>query len=102
MKGRAEYIKGRYEKQKGKEEAATTVWAEPVQEQVDSISLEIYREKLYIEVSLTKPCIIVRVLFFSCKAHLQRLRGRGKHFVKLRKLADICPLCYSKVSVKSK
>ncbi|XP_050837511.1 MYCBP-associated protein isoform X2 [Serinus canaria] len=101
MKGRAETIKGRYEKQKVKEEAATTVGVEPVQEQVDSISLEIYREKLYIEVSY-KACIIVRVLLFSCKAHLQRLRGRGKHFVKLRKLAAICPLCYSKVSVKSK
>lgn len=52
-----------------KEEAATTVGAEPVQEQVDSISLETYREKLYIEVSLTKASIVVRVLFFSCKAH---------------------------------
>ncbi|XP_030915823.1 MYCBP-associated protein [Geospiza fortis] len=50
MKGGVESIKGRYEKQKVKEEAATTVAAEPVQEQVDSISLETYREKLYIEV----------------------------------------------------
>lgn len=69
VKGGVESIKGRYEKQKVKEEAATTVGAEPVQEEVDSISLETYREKLYIEVSLTKTCIVVRVLFFSCKAH---------------------------------
>ncbi|XP_041265279.1 MYCBP-associated protein isoform X3 [Onychostruthus taczanowskii] len=67
MKGGAESIKGRGEKQKVKEEAATTVGAEPVQE--DSILLARYREKLYIEVSLTKACIIVLVLFFSCKAH---------------------------------
>ncbi|XP_071308958.1 MYCBP-associated protein isoform X2 [Agelaius tricolor] len=50
VKGGVESIKGRFEKQKVKEEAATTVGAEPVQEQVDSISLETYREKLYIEV----------------------------------------------------
>lgn len=69
MKGGAESIKGRDEKQKVKEGAATADGAEPAQEQVDSISLEIYREKLYIEVSLTKACIIVLILFFSCKAH---------------------------------
>ncbi|XP_039571753.1 MYCBP-associated protein isoform X1 [Passer montanus] len=69
MKGGADSIKGRGEKQKVKEEAATPVEAEPVQEQVDSVLLEKYREKLYIEVSLTKACIFVLVLFFSCKAH---------------------------------
>ncbi|XP_064251834.1 MYCBP-associated protein [Passer domesticus] len=50
MKGGADSIKGRGEKQKVKEEAATPVEAEPVQEQVDSVLLEKYREKLYIEV----------------------------------------------------
>lgn len=62
VKGGAESVKGRDEKQKVKEEAATTDGAEPAQEQVDSISLEIYRERLYIEVSLTKACIVL-VLF---------------------------------------
>ncbi|XP_062362076.1 MYCBP-associated protein [Cinclus cinclus] len=61
-------VKGRDEKQKLKEGAATTDGAEPAQEQVDSISLKIYQEKLYIEVSLTKASIIILVLF-SCKAH---------------------------------
>nr|XP_041575881.1 MYCBP-associated protein isoform X2 [Taeniopygia guttata] len=50
MKGGAESMKGRDDKQKVKEEAATTDGAEPVQEQVDSILLEAYQEKLYIEV----------------------------------------------------
>lgn len=67
-KGGAESVKGRDEKQKVEEGAAPTDGAEPAQEQVDSISLEKYREKLYIEVSLTKVCVIVLVLF-SCKAH---------------------------------
>ncbi|XP_063032159.1 MYCBP-associated protein [Melospiza melodia melodia] len=56
MKG-AESVRGRHEKHKVKEvkevkeEAATpAVAAEPVQEQVDPVSLEAYREKLYIEV----------------------------------------------------
>ncbi|OWK57670.1 MYCBP-associated protein [Lonchura striata] len=49
MKGRAESMKGRDDK-KVKEETATTDGAEPVQEQVDSILLEAYQEKLYIEV----------------------------------------------------
>ncbi|XP_038012741.1 MYCBP-associated protein isoform X2 [Motacilla alba alba] len=50
VKGGAESIKGRYEKEKVKEETATTAGAESVQEQVDSVSLETYREKLYIEI----------------------------------------------------
>ncbi|NWW30245.1 MYBPP protein, partial [Panurus biarmicus] len=50
MKRGAESVKGRDEKQKVKEEGATTDGAEPAQEQVDSVSLETYREKLYIEV----------------------------------------------------
>ncbi|NXI17436.1 MYBPP protein, partial [Irena cyanogastra] len=50
VKGGAESIKGRDEKEEVKEEAATTDGAEPIQEQVDSVSLEIYREKLYTEV----------------------------------------------------
>ncbi|XP_053850418.1 MYCBP-associated protein isoform X2 [Vidua macroura] len=50
VKGGAESMKGRDDKQKVKEAAATTDGAEPVQEQVDFISLETYREKLYIEV----------------------------------------------------
>lgn len=66
-KGGAESVR-RDEKQKVEEGAAPTDGAEPAQEQVDSISLEKYREKLYIEVSLTKVCVIVLVLF-SCKAH---------------------------------
>uniref|UniRef100_A0A8C3P3T8 MYCBP associated protein n=1 Tax=Cyanoderma ruficeps TaxID=181631 RepID=A0A8C3P3T8_9PASS len=45
-----ESVKGRDEEQKVKEEAAATDGAEPAQEQVDSISLGRYREKLYIEV----------------------------------------------------
>ncbi|XP_016158310.1 PREDICTED: MYCBP-associated protein [Ficedula albicollis] len=49
VKGGADYVKGRDEKQKVKEGAATTDEAEPAQE-VDSASLEIYQEKLYIEV----------------------------------------------------
>lgn len=69
MKGGAESMKGRDDKQKVKEEAATTDGAEPVQEQVDSILLEAYQEKLYIEVSLTKACVLVLVLFFFCNAH---------------------------------
>ncbi|NXB66899.1 MYBPP protein, partial [Struthidea cinerea] len=50
VKGGAESVKGRDEKQKVEEGAAPTDGAEPAQEQVDSISLEKYREKLYIEV----------------------------------------------------
>ncbi|KAL2297734.1 hypothetical protein Nmel_016297, partial [Mimus melanotis] len=50
VKGRAESVKGRDEKQKVKEGAATTDEAEPAQEEVDSVALEIYQEKLYIEV----------------------------------------------------
>ncbi|RLV99277.1 hypothetical protein DV515_00009905 [Chloebia gouldiae] len=50
MKGGAESVKGRDDKQNVKEEAATTDGAEPVQEQVDSILLEAYQEKLYVEV----------------------------------------------------
>lgn len=69
VKGGAESIKGRDEKQTVKEGAENTDGAEPAQEQADSIALETYQEKLYIEVSLTKACIIVLVLFFSCKAH---------------------------------
>lgn len=63
VKGRAESVKGR------DEGAAPTDGAEPAQGQVDSISLETYRQKFYIEVSLTKACIVVLVLLFSCKAH---------------------------------
>ncbi|NWS28640.1 MYBPP protein, partial [Polioptila caerulea] len=48
MKGGADSIKGRDEKQKVKEEATATNGAEPAQE--DSVSLETYREKLYVEV----------------------------------------------------
>lgn len=69
VKEGAESGKGRDEKQKVQEEAAIADEAEPVQEQVDSVSLETYREKLYIEVSLTKACIVVLVFIFSCKAH---------------------------------
>ncbi|KAM7035610.1 MYCBP-associated protein isoform 2-T2 [Acridotheres tristis] len=49
VKGGAESVKGRDEKQV-KEGAATTDGAEPAQEEVDSVALEIYQEKLYIEV----------------------------------------------------
>ncbi|XP_023794444.1 MYCBP-associated protein isoform X2 [Cyanistes caeruleus] len=50
MKGGAESIKGRDEKQTVKEGAENTDGAEPAQEQADSIALETYQEKLYIEV----------------------------------------------------
>ncbi|XP_039937842.1 radical S-adenosyl methionine domain-containing protein 1, mitochondrial isoform X2 [Hirundo rustica] len=50
VKGRAESVRGRDEKQKVKEEAATTDGVEPAQGQVDSPSLETSREKLYTEV----------------------------------------------------
>ncbi|XP_041888384.1 MYCBP-associated protein isoform X2 [Corvus kubaryi] len=69
IKGGEKSVKGRDEKQKVGEGAAPTDEAEPAQEKVDSISLQKYQEKLYIEVSLTKACVIVLVLLFSCKAH---------------------------------
>lgn len=62
VKGEAESVKAGDEEQKRKEEAAAADGAEPAQEDVD-ISLGNYREKLYIEVSLMKACIIVLVFF---------------------------------------
>lgn len=62
VKGEAESVKAGDEEQKGKEEAAAADGAERAQEDVD-ISLGNYREKLYIEVSLMKACIIVLVFF---------------------------------------
>ncbi|XP_074411332.1 MYCBP-associated protein isoform X4 [Zonotrichia albicollis] len=66
MKG-AESVRGRHEKHKVKEEAATpVVAAEPVQEQVDPVSLEAYREKLYIEVyRLLDSMVSKMVLLFE-------------------------------------
>uniref|UniRef100_A0A8C8ASV6 MYCBP associated protein n=1 Tax=Otus sunia TaxID=257818 RepID=A0A8C8ASV6_9STRI len=56
---------------------------EPPQEEMDPILFGTYQEKLYIEVSLSKT-----YLFLSC--FCCKLRWRGKHFVKLRKLTKIC------------
>ncbi|XP_039937841.1 radical S-adenosyl methionine domain-containing protein 1, mitochondrial isoform X1 [Hirundo rustica] len=64
VKGRAESVRGRDEKQKVKEEAATTDGVEPAQGQVDSPSLETSREKLYTEVSLTKLVSLSRFCSF--------------------------------------
>lgn len=64
-------------------EAVVTDPIEPPQDQVDPILYGTYQEKLYIEVSLAKAFTFVLLVL--------KLRWSSKHFVKLRKLTNVCP-----------